>query len=310
MQTLGKPPSAGRRRKRVKLRHVAILVLALALGGCAAFSAGGMSASGARFRHAVRQGWQSGQGLTLYVIPPEEFPQGSSFAAIRDVEPSNEGAQLLRDQVLTDVTIANTVTQLGLPAAIGYASSAAGQVQRLAMMENSLGPEHPLVAQALYSLAALYWAQGQYAEAEPPSEKLLTLIETVLGPDHPDFATSLNNLAVLYREQGKYAKAESVYKRALASLEKLFGPDDARVGAALSGLAVVYREQGRYSEADTYFKRALPILEKSLDPDHPNVETTLENYAQLLRKIKRDAEAVKLEARVKAIRAKQKQRNP
>lgn len=145
MQTLGKPPSAGRRRKRVELRHVAILVFALALGGCAAFSTGGMSAEGARFRHAIRQGWQSGQGLTLYVIPPEEFPQGSSFAAIRDVEPLNEGAQLLRDQVLTDVTIAKTVSQLGLPAAIGFASSAAGQVQRFAMFYKT--PPRSLVLQ-------------------------------------------------------------------------------------------------------------------------------------------------------------------
>jgi Zn-dependent protease with chaperone function len=115
------------------LCSIAILFLSLLLDGCATFSAGGMSAEGARFRHAARQGWQSGKGMMIYSIHPEDFPQGSSFAAIRDANPSSEGAQILRDEVLTDVAIAKTVNELGLPAAIGFASSSVGQVQRLAM---------------------------------------------------------------------------------------------------------------------------------------------------------------------------------
>ncbi len=47
-------------------------------------------------------------------------------------------------------------------------------------------------------------------------------------------------------------------------------------------------------------------MEKALGPEHPNVATLLGNYAELLRKMKRDAEAEKLEAHAKAIRAKQK----
>ena len=164
---------------RLELRQLAILVLALALGGCAAFSAGGMAASGARVRHAVRQGWQSGKGLTLYVIPPEEFPQGSSFAAIRDVEPSSEGAQLLRDQVLTDVTIAKTVTQLGLPATIGFASSTAGQVQRFAMFYKT--PPRSLVLQR--SSMSVQWLS------------LSQLYESRVGADLPAVPRSVQRLA-------------------------------------------------------------------------------------------------------------------
>ncbi len=115
------------------LCSIAILFLSLLIEGCATFSAGGMSAEGARFRHAARQGRQSGKGMMIYAIHPEDFPQGSSFGAIRDANPSSEGAQILRDEVLTDVTIANTVNELGLPAAIGFASSSGGQVQRLAI---------------------------------------------------------------------------------------------------------------------------------------------------------------------------------
>jgi Zn-dependent protease with chaperone function len=83
--------------------------------------------------------------MKVYAIRPEELPQGSSTEAIRDAESSSEGAQLLRDQVLTDVTIATTVNQLGLPAAIGFASSRLGQIQRLVMFYKT--PPRSLVLQ-------------------------------------------------------------------------------------------------------------------------------------------------------------------
>ncbi len=38
--------------------------------------------------------------------------------------------------------------------------------------------------------------------------------------------------------------------------------------------------------------------------------TSLENYAELMRKTGRDAEATKMEARAKAIRAKHSEQNP
>jgi len=48
----------------------------------------------------------------------------------------------------------------------------------------------------------------------------------------------------------------------------------------------------------------------NLGPEEPNVAQGLEIYAMLLRKTNREAEAAKLEARVKAIRAKHAIENP
>jgi tetratricopeptide (TPR) repeat protein len=79
---------------------------------------------------------------------------------------------------------------------------------------------------------------------------------------------------------------------------------------SLNKLAVLYKVQGRYDEAEPLYKRDLAITEKALGPDHPHVATTLENYALLLRQIERDAEAAKMEARAKAIRAKHAEENP
>ncbi len=51
-------------------------------------------------------------------------------------------------------------------------------------------------------------------------------------------------------------------------------------------------------------ERSLAIREKALGPEHPDVATSLENYAALLRATGRSAEAGKMEARAKEIRAK------
>jgi tetratricopeptide (TPR) repeat protein len=77
----------------------------------------------------------------------------------------------------------------------------------------------------------------------------------------------------------------------------------------LNNLALLYQAQGKYSEAEPLFKRALAIKEKALGPEHLSVATTLENYAALLRKTNREVEAIKLEARAKAIRDKQAKQN-
>ncbi len=49
---------------------------------------------------------------------------------------------------------------------------------------------------------------------------------------------------------------------------------------------------------------------KTLGLEHPGVARSLENYARLLRKTNREADATRMEARAKAIRAKHASVNP
>ncbi len=74
--------------------------------------------------------------------------------------------------------------------------------------------------------------------------------------------------------------------------------------AALDYLALSYREQGRYVEAEQLLKRSLMLRKKALGPEHPDVAMSLENYAGQLRDTGRDAKAARLEARARAIHAK------
>ena len=64
----------------------------------------------------------------------------------------------------------------------------------------------------LNNLAALYYVQGKYQEAESLYQRALEIRERILGPEHPDTACSLNNLAALYDVQDKYQEAEPLYQ--------------------------------------------------------------------------------------------------
>ncbi len=77
----------------------------------------------------------------------------------------------------------------------------------------------------------------------------------------------------------------------------------------LNTLAEMYRVQGKYAEAEPLYQRALAIFEKAL-AENPEVAQTLEHYAALLHETGRSADAAKMEARAKAIRAKHAEQNP
>ena len=67
--------------------------------------------------------------------------------------------------------------------------------------------------------------------------------------------------------------------------------------------------QGRYAEAEQHFKAALQEAKRFGSQD-PRLATSLNNLAELYRVQGRYAEAEKLEARAKIIRAKHAQETP
>ncbi|MFO1531904.1 MAG: tetratricopeptide repeat protein [Kiritimatiellia bacterium] len=80
--------------------------------------------------------------------------------------------------------------------------------------EKAVAPDHPDVATSLNNLGSIYYAKGQYAEAEPLLNRSLAIREKILRANHPDLATSLENLAELYGKTGRAQEAEPLKKRA------------------------------------------------------------------------------------------------
>jgi tetratricopeptide (TPR) repeat protein len=67
---------------------------------------------------------------------------------------------------------------------------------------------------SLNNLAGVYYAQGQYEEAEPLFKRAQAIRERVLGPNHPDLATSLETLSLLCRATKREKEAEELEARA------------------------------------------------------------------------------------------------
>jgi CHAT domain-containing protein len=66
-----------------------------------------------------------------------------------------------------------------------------------------LGKEHPNTLSSVNNLAALYYAQGRFGEAEPLNQRALEASERVLGKEHPDTLKSLSNLTAFLIKAGK-----------------------------------------------------------------------------------------------------------
>ena len=122
-----------------------------------------------------------------------------------------------------------------------------------------------------------------------------------MGPANPDLTSAIDNLAVSLAAQQKYADAEPYYRRSLALREMATVKNLNNLGLVLEGAGDTANAEKQYTTAIALAGRipALPgdksVGEKEL------LAKTLDNYGTLLRKLKRDDEASKVEARLKAL---------
>ncbi|MCL4223056.1 MAG: serine/threonine-protein kinase [Myxococcales bacterium] len=172
----------------------------------------------------------------------------------------------------------------------------------LAIWTETLGPDHPKVAQLLNNLGLRLEAAGEFAEADRRLRRSLEIKEATFGADHPSVAITLNNLSMVADSQGRQADAGRFAERALAIRERALGPEHPLVASSLSNLAIHRRLDGRLDEALALHRRALAIREKVNGPEHPSVAVTANALANVLLDLDRRDEALAAVQRALAIR--------
>lgn len=95
----------------------------------------------------------------------------------------------------------------------------------LAIREQALGPDHPLVASALRNLAEILFAKGKRKEAVTTYERYLGIAEKVFGNDSPSLIESLDHYICLLVFGGQAFEALEVQKR-LYRIENGFEYDE------------------------------------------------------------------------------------
>jgi tetratricopeptide (TPR) repeat protein len=175
-----------------------------------------------------------------------------------------------------------------------YAQAEPLMRRALQIGEDTLGPQHPVVAVHLNNLAQLLKDTNRLEEAEPLIRRSLQIDEASFGTQHPKVAIRLNNLAQLLKATNRLEEAEPLMRQALQIDEASFGTQHPNVATDLNNLALLLKATNRLAEAEPLMWRALQIDEASFGTQHPNVATDLNNLALLLQATNRLAEAESL----------------
>jgi hypothetical protein len=70
------------------------------------------------------------------------------------------------------------------------------------------------------NLAATYWNQGQWKEAEELEVQVMETRKRVLGDEHLHTLSSMANLAATYRIQGRWKEAEELEVQVILQLAR------------------------------------------------------------------------------------------
>ena len=83
-----------------------------------------------------------------------------------------------------------------------------------AIIEKTLGKEHPDYATSPNNLGNLYYEMGSYEKAVALHLEAKAIREKMLGKAHPDYTASLDNLARVYERQHRYLASEPLLEEA------------------------------------------------------------------------------------------------
>jgi CHAT domain-containing protein len=157
---------------------------------------------------------------------------------------------------------------------LGEAESAARRA--LETREAQLGREHPLVADALDTLAWIVQKGGDFASAVVLIREALKIRQQCFGSEHPISIMTLADVGNIPTGQGMGSRppkelqdAEAALREAASLASKVQGEDHPAVGKILSSLAWNLTVQGKLKEASELLDRALEIRRKALGESDP-----------------------------------------
>ena len=161
--------------------------------------------------------------------------------------------------------------------------------------------EHPDVAKALNSLAALLRESRRLDEAGALYNRALAITEAHFGMNHKAVGHALNGLVLWLRDSGRLEEAIPLTRRMLDIEIQHLGEDDPEVATARGTLGNMLVQLYQLDEAESLHRRALEVVEKCYGKDHHRVSVVLNNLACCLEAAKRHEEAVPIAERALGI---------
>ncbi|MCX7562182.1 tetratricopeptide repeat protein [Xanthomonadaceae bacterium XH05] len=156
-------------------------------------------------------------------------------------------------------------TRIGLATLALYAGDAAAALtmfdEALPELEHALGPDHPLVIEALGTKGSAAYRNHQTEAAREAWERALQLAQRVFDPDNPQIGTFKNNLGLLLFEEGDFDAAEPLLRATLESDRRHRNADYEGLAFPLYNLGFLLRMRGDADASHDLWREGVDIAQ-------------------------------------------------
>jgi eukaryotic-like serine/threonine-protein kinase len=174
----------------------------------------------------------------------------------------------------------------------------------LAIMRETLGPEHPTTAGAEMTLGQVLVDKKRFDEARKLYEHADIVFTKVFGEKHLVRGSLLSNIATMELQQEHWDAALDAYRKSLVIAEAIEGPEAIDVSGLHADIARVLASTNRMPEAFVEINKSVAILEKAGADGEPRMMGVLIELAEYQIVDKQPAVAVATAERALAITAK------
>ena len=166
-------------------------------------------------------------------------------------------------------------------------------------LRETLGAQHPVTLQSLYTLSRNLSDLGRYAEAEEAVREALAGYRARFGEDHSFTQHSLVHLIIVVRRQRRLDEAEAMANQLLEYRGRRFGQQSLEVAEVLDILGAIQHTGGDSASAVLNTSRAIEIYASFYDDQNPKLMDMRYNLAMSHAGLNQyeEAEAIFLELR-------------
>jgi tetratricopeptide (TPR) repeat protein len=145
----------------------------------------------------------------------------------------------------------------------------------------TLGPEHPDIAESLVALAQFYQGASEFDQSQPLFEDALGMLRR-LEPRNRAVAQCLHGYAAMLVAAGRYEEAEPHLDEALSIQRSVLGKDHIDVARTLTDLCEIYCYHGEYEKAEPLYREQVRILTRAFPNGHKDLAIAMSDLATVI----------------------------
>ncbi|QRV95672.1 kinesin light chain [Ceratobasidium sp. AG-Ba] len=163
-----------------------------------------------------------------------------------------------------------------------------------------LGDNHPHTLASLGNLAATYFNQRRFDQAEKLQLKILNALRKCPTEDRSNVLVHINNLASTYRRNGQWAMAENLQVWVMNEMKQTHGMQHSSTLMCMQNLSSLYSKLHQFDKAEALEQQILDARKAQFGERHADTLSAMSRLAEIYFCQGRSNEAEELQARVVA----------